>query len=133
MPEYLLANVPDKQIEIFSDLNTKTPWQGSRVKNLEAVVRAIFNAIRQPPYQRMFDPTGFDLEVFLFRLNTSVIEEKLRNYMDYISKDDPRYEPIAQETRIINIDKDNHLVTIRIGFRLSQDGNNYTFVGRIRV
>lgn len=132
--EYQEANRAQRVYELFSDVNCKTPWVSPRTINVQAVVNAIINAITQPPYQRLFDPSGFDLETFLFRLSDASLEQQLLVYLEYISKDDDRYEVDRPSTEIIKIDKDNHILTIQIGFRLlPPDGQVYTFIGRIRV
>lgn len=134
MAEFQEPFRPIKEVELFSDLNTKTPWTGSRVRNVNAVVRAIFSAIKQPPLQRMFDPSGFDLESLLFRLSSDAIEQQLKNYLDSVAQDDDRYEMVRNQTQILSADKDNNYLTIQIAFRLLPAGETvYTVIGGIRV
>lgn len=133
MPEPQRSGEPRQVKEVFSDLNTQTPWLGLRVLNVAAVVRAIMSALTQPPYQRLFDPSGFNLESYLFRLSETAVEVEIQNYLDYIAKDDPRYYPDRANTRIESIDKDNHVLLVQVAFRLSTEKDMiYRFTARVR-
>lgn len=129
-----LAFEPTGPVKLFSDLNTKTPGVSSEVINLEAIVRRIMNAINQPPMQRLWDPSGLDKESFLFRISDAGIETQVRNYLDKITRDDPTYKVDRQNTQIIALDKDNHLLLMQIAFTIPQQNDAiYTFAGNIRI
>ena len=121
------------QTEIFSDLNTKTPGISSRVYNISAVVRAIKTAITQPPWQRLFDISGFDPEAFLFRLSDEAIESEIQDYLFYISQDDPRWDVDRNNTKLMYFDKDNHIIVCQLAFTIAGSDSVYTFTGNIRI
>lgn len=125
---------PTSEVELFSDLNTRTPGKSSRVLNLEAIARRIMNAINQPPYQRLWDPSGLDKESFLFRISDQGIEVQVKNYLTKITADDPTYNVDRTNTKIMSLDKDNHTLLMQLAFTIpSNAGAVYVFSGRIRI
>ena len=124
---------PLPEVEVFSDLNTRTPGVSRRVLNALAIRNAIFNGLTQPKMQRLWRPKGFNIEDFLFRLSEAAIEEEIRNYIHSMEEDDPRFEMNRELTRITSIDKDLHVLEVQLAFTIPPANSMiYTAKGPIR-
>ena len=105
-------------IELYSDINKRTPLQKSRIINVESIKNSLSNILNIRDKEILFDFSNMNLENFLFELYTEENAFSLTNtVLEAIAKD-PRIDADFQNTQAsISPDNTSYSINVKYGIK----------------
>lgn len=120
-------------IELYSDVNCRTPLQSEKVVNISSIYQSIYSFFRTSPKERLFNPSvGYDLEDLLHE----VIEQEntlapLNSIVSRLRLFEPRID-IDFSKSSLEGNADEYSVTMTIVFKLSGIAkDSFKFIAKV--